>query len=284
MTPITFNTGTAQTRTCNDEVANRLISQFNIMLEGQLFRDNQTPLGIHWCLGPELQTAQNLGIDGHAKLGSLLPPIPYPRRMWAGGELVISELFQINDDVKKTSVVTDIQHKTGSSGQLFFLTVTHNFFVQDKKMLSEKQHLVFKENNKNVFPQKGTTSKKTEQVKLPNSAMKKAIYDTDPVLLFRYSALTFNGHRIHYDIDHAKKVEGQQGLVVHGPLQATWLLNLAAIHLDRVPKRFAYKNLSPLISGEAAHLWVEEGDEMQTLKVYCCDENKRIIMKGEVFF
>ena len=145
-------------------------------------------------------------------------------------------------------------------------------------------NLKLKENNKNVFPQKGTTSKKTEQVKLPNSAMKKAIYDTDPVLLFRYSALTFNGHRIHYDIDHAKKVDGQQGLVVHGPLQATWLLNLAAIHLDRVPKRFAYKNLSPLISGEAAHLWVEESDEMQILKVYCCDENKRIIMKGEVFF
>ena len=136
MTPITFNTWTAQTRTCNDEVANRLISQFNIMLEGQLFRDNHTPLGIHWCLGPELQTAQNLGIDGHVKLGSLLPPIPYPRRMWAGGELVISELFQVNDNVKKTSVVTDIQHKTGSSGQLFFLTVTHNFFVQDKKFVS----------------------------------------------------------------------------------------------------------------------------------------------------
>ena len=71
---------------------------------------------------------------------------------------------------------------------------------------------------------------------------------------------------------------------MHGPLQATWLLNLAATHLHRVPKRFAYKNLSPLISGEAAHLWVEEGDEMQTLKVYCCDENKRIIMKGEVLF
>ena len=71
MTPITFNTWTAQTRTCNDEVANRLISQFNIMLEGQLFRDNQTPLGIHWCLGPELKTAKNLGIDGHVKLGSL---------------------------------------------------------------------------------------------------------------------------------------------------------------------------------------------------------------------
>ena len=151
MAPITFNTWTAQTRTCNDEVANRLISQFNIMLEGQLFRDNQTPLGIHWCLGPELQTAQNLGIDGHVKLGSLLPPIPYPRRMWAGGELIISELFQVNDNVKKTSVVTDIQHKTGSSGQLFFLTVTHNFFVQDKKMLSEKQHLVFKENNQNIW-------------------------------------------------------------------------------------------------------------------------------------
>ena len=284
MEPITFKSWIAQKRRCSDQVADRLVSQFNVVLDGQLFLNTPAPLGIHWCLGPEMQPTKNLGIDGHVKLGSLLPPIPYPRRMWAGGELIISESFKINDNVEKTSVLTDIQHKKGASGQLYFLTVSHNFFVENKKVLSEKQRLVFKELNKDSLSQKGNVSRKIEVEKLPHTAINKAVFNTDPILLFRYSALTFNGHRIHYDIDHAKKVEGQQGLVVHGPLQATWLLNLAAIHLDRVPKRFAYKNLSPLISGEAAHLWVEEGDEMQTLKVYCCDENKRIIMKGEVFF
>ena len=281
--PITFGSWTAQTRRCSDQVASRLISQFNIMLDGQLFRNVPTPLGIHWCLGPELQPNTNLGVDGHVKLGSLLPPIPYPRRMWAGGELVISELFQVNDNVQKTSVLTDIQRKKGASGQLYFLTLSHEFFVKDKKMLSETQRLVFKEQKNNNMLQKDDDSKKIEVEKLPDLAMNKAVYNTDPILLFRYSAVTFNGHRIHYDLDHAKIAEGQPGLVVHGPLQATWLLNLAASHLGEVPKRFIYKNLSPLISGETAYLWIAESKKMKSLIVYCCDENKKIIMRGEAF-
>ena len=283
MMPITFGSWTAQTRRCSDQVASRLISQFNIMLDGQLFRNVPTPLGIHWCLGPELQPNTNLGVDGHVKLGSLLPPIPYPRRMWAGGELVISELFQVNDNVQKTSVLTDIQRKKGASGQLYFLTLSHEFFVKDKKMLSETQRLVFKEQKNNNMLQKDDDSKKIEVEKLPDLAMNKAVYNTDPILLFRYSAVTFNGHRIHYDLDHAKIAEGQPGLVVHGPLQATWLLNLAASHLGEVPKRFIYKNLSPLISGETAYLWIAESKKMKSLIVYCCDENKKIIMRGEAF-
>ncbi len=283
MKPITFESWTAQTRRCNDQVASRLISQFNAMLDGQLFRDVPTPLGIHWCLGPEMQPTKNLGVDGHVKLGSLLPPIPYPRRMWAGGELIISEQFQVNDNVEKTSVLTDIQHKKGASGQLYFLTISHDFFVKDKKMLTEHQCLVFKEQNKDNLSKKEVTSKKIEIEKLPETAIKKAVFNTDPILLFRYSAVTFNGHRIHYDLDHAKIVEGQPGLVVHGPLQATWLLNLAALHFGEVPKRFVYKNLSPLISGNAAHLWVAETEKMKSLIVYCCDKNEKIIMRGEAF-
>ena len=283
MKPITFGSWTAQTRRSNDQVASRLISQFKTMLDGQLFPNVPTPLGIHWCLAPEMQPSKNLGVDGHIKLGSLLPPIPYPRRMWAGGELVISELFKVNDNVEKTSVLTDIQHKKGASGQLYFLTIFHEFFVKDKKMLSEKQRLVFKENNKNDMSQKNDISKKLKLEKLPYLAVNKAVFNTDPILLFRYSAVTFNGHRIHYDLDHAKIVEGQKGLVVHGPLQATWLLNLAASHLGEVPKRFVYKNIAPLISGEKAYLWLAENKKTKSLIVYCCNENKKIIMWGKAF-
>ena len=280
MTGITFEGWTAQIRECSDQVASRLIEQFEVTLDGQLYNDVPTPLGIHWCLGPELEPSGNLGLDGHVKLGGMLPPIRYPRRMWAGGELQISDIFQPGDVVNKTSMVTDIQHKSGSSGQLCFLTITHEFFVQNKKFLTEIQRLVFKEDSQmhlNNIPSK------VEPKKLAESRAIKASFKTDPVLLFRYSALTFNGHRIHYDVTHAKTVEGQPGIVVHGPLQASWLLNMAARHLGAVPSRLIYKNLSPLFAGQVACLSVVEKNDGKSLIVYCCDESGKITMKGEAF-
>ena len=280
MTGITFEGWTAQIRKCSDQVASRLIEQFKVTLDGQLYDDVPTPLGIHWCLGPELEPSGNLGLDGHVKLGGMLPPIRYPRRMWAGGELHISDIFQPGDVVDKTSMVTDIQHKVGSSGQLCFLTITHEFFVQNKKFLTEIQRLVFKEDSQ-MHPNK--IPSKVEPKKLAESRAIKASFKTDPVLLFRYSALTFNGHRIHYDLTHAKTVEGQPGIVVHGPLQASWLLNMAARHLGVVPSRLIYKNLSPLFAGQLACLSVAEKNDGKSLIVYCCDESGKITMKGEAF-
>ena len=280
MTGITFEGWTAQIRECSDQVASRLIKQFKVTLDGQLYNDVPTPLGIHWCLGPELEPSGNLGLDGHVKLGGMLPPIRYPRRMWAGGELLISDIFQPGDVVDKTSMVTDIQHKSGSSGQLCFLTITHEFFVQNKKFLTEIQRLVFKEESKE---NEGKPQRKKEAAKIPESSVRKAILNTDPVLLFRYSALTFNGHRIHYDVNHTKKVERQPGVLVHGPLQASWLLNMAASNLGAVPSRFVYKNLSPLFVGEAAHLLVAKELDSRSLVVYCCGERGKITMRGEAF-
>ena len=278
MTGVTFEGWTSQIRECNDQVASRLIEQFKVTLDGQLFNDVPTPLGIHWSLGPELEPLGNLGVDGHVKLGGMLPPIPYPRRMWAGGELKIFDVFCPNDIVNKTSLVTDIQHKIGSSGQLYFLTITHDFFVQNRRVLTETQQLVFKEDGKGI---KDKPKSKNKAEKLPQTAVKKAIFSTDPVLLFRYSALTFNGHRIHYDVNHAELIEGQRGIVVHGPLQASWLLNMAAIHLEAVPYQFMYKNLSPLFAGEKAHLYISEEKDSRGLIIYCCNESGEITMKGE---
>ena len=280
MTGVNFEGWTALIRECNDQVTSRLVEQYKVTLNGQLFTDVPTPLGIHWCLGPEQEPSGNLGLDGHVKLGGLLPPIPYPRRMWAGGELQISNVFCLNDIATKTSIVTNIQHKTGFSGQLYFLTITHEFFVQDSKVLTEKQQLVFKEDSKLI---KAKPNSKNEAEKLPITAGKKTNISTDPVLLFRYSALTFNGHRIHYDVNHARMIEGQQGIVVHGPLQASWLLNMAASHLGVVPSRFVYKNLSPLFAGEVAYLYIVEETDSGGLGVYCCNESGKITMKGEAF-
>jgi len=283
MADITFSDWSAQKRECTDQVAQRLIEQFKITFDGQLYENVATPLGIHWCLGPEVESSENLGLDGHTKLGFTLPPLPYPRRMWAGGEIQIFDLFKLNDDIKKISLVTDIQHKTGSSGPLYFLTITHDFYSNQTKILTETQRLVFKEDQNSTSDKIADKQIKSAST-LPNQVViHKAIYRTDPVLLFRYSALTFNGHRIHYDVNHATKIEGQPGIVVHGPMQATWLLNAAASHLGKVPKRFMYRNFSPLIAGEEAHLWVEETPDKNELIVYCCNENRKITMQAEVY-
>ena len=160
------------------------------------------------------------------------------------------------------------------------MTIIHEFCVQNKKFLTEIQRLVFKEDIKEN-EDKPQWQKKA--AKIAESSEKKAIINTDPVLLFRYSALTFNGHRIHYDVNHARKVEGQPGIVVHGPLQASWLLNMAARHLGVVPSRLIYKNLSPLFAGQVACLSVAEKNDGKSLIVYCCDESGKITMKGEAF-
>ena len=139
---------------------------------------------------------------------------------------------------------------------------------------------MFKEDSKD---NQNKISRRGEAEKLPESTLKKASFKTDPVLLFRYSALTFNGHRIHYDVTHAKTVEGQPGIVVHGPLQASWLLNMAASHLGSVPSRFVYKNLSPLFAGEKAYLSVVEEKDGRSLVAYCCNESGVLTMKGEAF-
>ena len=209
------------------------------------FSDDETPLGIHWCLAPQAVAVSELARDGHAKLGTFLPPVPLPRRMWAGGEIEFLRTIPIGSKVVRRSVIADIVLKQGRSGALCFVSVRHEYSADGQTKIRERQDIVFRDE----APPDAKPGTRAPQI--PNVPKPDLVWVIEPssVLLFRYSALSFNGHRIHYDQPYATGVEGYPGLVVHGPLQATLLLNAAATVLNRTPRRFSYRNVAPIFSG-----------------------------------
>ena len=228
-----------------DEVAPRLVESYRAIFEAHLapVGDGEAPLGCQWCLAPAIAPMGELGPDGHPAKGLLLPPVPLPRRMWAGGEIETLAPLRIGDRVTKKSIIADIALKQGRTGSLCFFTIRHEFSTARGPAIRERQDLVFREAaSSGAAPPQAPPSER--------QASHASSVGPTPVMLFRYSAITFNGHRIHYDEPYATTVEGYEGLVVHGPLQATLLLNLAAVIGGRVPSRFAYRALAPLIGGK----------------------------------
>ena len=227
----------------SEDITERLIAHFRAVL-GDLAGPLPLPLGLHWCLMPEVASPADLGRDGHPRLGLVLPDLGLPRRMWAGGELQFAAPLVPGDTVTRVSTLTDIAFKSGGSGRLGFVTLTHDWRVGGAVRITERQDVVYREE-----PKAGAVAVTTPTE--PWLADRTWTITPDPTLLFRYSALTFNGHRIHYDHPYATGVEGYAGLVVHGPLQAVWMMNLAADMLGRAPTRFRYRGLAPLICGGA---------------------------------
>jgi 3-methylfumaryl-CoA hydratase len=240
-----------------DVINERTIAEFDATLSPHLFATGAAPLGIHWCLSPDIVNPDQLGGDGHPKLGNFLPDVGLPRRMWAGGELKLHGQFKSGDVVQKQSVIADISYKTGNSGNLCFITVNHSYTVAAKVMLEERQDIVYREatSARVAHAQPPAVPNKTAWAVTPTSTM-----------LFRYSAMTFNGHRIHYDDLYARHVEGYAGLVVHGPIQATLMLNLAATILKQPPQTFSYRGVSPLILGDPFHVDATEANGGLTLR------------------
>jgi 3-methylfumaryl-CoA hydratase len=201
------------------------------------------PWTTHWCLAQPVFPMSMLGPDGHPTRGGFLPPVPLPRRMWAGGELEFFEPLRVGDDSKRTSRITDVTIKTGSTGTLCFVSVEHNISSPRGVAIRERQDIVYRE----MTTTQATTTKAPPP---PPQAQHRETYVSDPVLLFRYSALTFNGHRIHYDRDYVTAVEGYPGLIFHGPLQATFIIEMAAkLRGGKAPKKFTYRGVQPLFEG-----------------------------------
>jgi len=165
--------------------------------------------------------------------------------MWAGGELVFRAPLRVGDEVVKTSVVEDIAFKSGASGPLGFVTMRHTYTVGATRAIEERQDLVYR-----PPPAPGAAAARPQPAKTETAEIMRA-WDiaTDPVMLARYSMATFNGHRIHYDAPYATGVEGYAGLVVHGPMLATLMLNVAADALGATPRRFRYRGLAAVICG-----------------------------------
>lgn len=231
-----------------DVVSDRLIAQFRATLP-ELLADAPVPLGLFWTLCPDALEPSLLGRDGHPRLGVELPPLPLPRRMWAGGEITFDAPLMPGDVVERDSRIERIDEKTGSTGALIFVAIRHDYRVGGVRRLSERQDLVYR-----ADPAPGQSAPAYPAA--PDLGPPLAVWDlwSDPVRLFRFSALTFNGHRIHYDADYAREVEGYGGLVVHGPMQAVAMMNLAATVLGRSPATFRYRGQSPLIAGEPARV------------------------------
>jgi 3-methylfumaryl-CoA hydratase len=184
-----------------------------------------------------------LGRDGHPKRGGFLPPVALPRRMWAGGHCTFHGDILIGDTVTKTSTIDDVVMKTGRTGDLCFVTVRHELAAGGEARIVEEQDLVYREHPTADAP-------KPEPKPAPLEADWERTIEPSSVMLFRYSALTFNGHRIHYDRDYARDVEGYAGLVFHGPLTATLLADLALAEGGRPLATFSFRAMAPLFDTE----------------------------------
>ena len=244
-----------------DRVSERLLVEFRATLAPHL-ADREVPPGLHWCLAPDAFPLEALGEDGHPRLGLVLPPVPFPRRMWAGGVLRLHGELAPGDEVAKSSEIADIAFKSGRSGALCFVTVRHTYTVSARVVIEERQDIVYREaSGAGVVPPEAPSDRPAARW----------VVEPTSTLLFRYSALTFNGHRIHYDAPYAREVEGYDGLVVHGPLQATLMLNLATTHLGRQPREFVYRGAAPLVLGAPFAVEAHEGAGGLSLKVRAGD-------------
>lgn len=249
-------------QTDSEVLSPSLVRQFNATFDRSSGTEqgDEAPLLIHLCLAQPIAPMSELGRDGHPALGGFLPPVPLSRRMWAGGAFTFHGGIRIGDEVTRHSTITDVQLKKGRSGALCFVTVQHEVTANGRAVLSESQDIVYRD-----IPAAGQGKTKSEPAPAATGADFRVV-NPHPTLLFRYSALTFNGHRIHYDKTFCIETEGYPGLVVHGPMQATMLCQFAANLKGQAPTRFTFRSLSPIFDdadftvnatpeGDGVRLW-----------------------------
>ena len=236
--------------------------------EGGLAEGDPLPPLWHWLAFWDIAPQAGLGPDGHAARGEFLPPVALPRRMWAGSRLRFLRPLPIGASVRRRSTIESIEEKQGRSGALVFVTVGHCLEI-DRGLAVEEQHdIVYR-----AAPSAESAAAAAPAAPAalaPGDADWSRTIEPDPVLLFRYSALTFNGHRIHYDRDYCRAVEGYPGLVVHGPLMATLMVDLARRERpDAGIAAFAFRAKRPIFDtapftvagragGDGAAVWVAD--------------------------
>lgn len=236
--------------------------------------DGTMPQGLHWCLCvPEAATSA-LGPDGHPlrdeSAQGFLPPVPLPRRMWASSKVDFVRPLVIGAEVSRKSTIVSISEKTGGSGSLVFVDICHDTSCEGAVAVRETQTVVYRAaaaagDRKMALPAGDFAPD------LSGWGARRCVRPSE-MLLFRFSALTFNSHRIHYDLPYATLEEGYPGLVVHGPLTATLLLDLAQAELgDNALKSFSFRGVSPAICGEPLHLVIRGSDDALELAAFAGD-------------
>jgi len=206
------------------------------------------PLPWHWLYFLDTPMRSQIGMDGHPQRGGFLPPVPLPRRMWAAGRMQAQAPLVIGRQARKVSTVRRVDLKNGKTGPLVFVTVEHVLSQEGRTCVVEEQNIVYRE-----APEAPVALPPGEPA--PEGAAWDRLVTPDPALLFRYSALTYNGHRIHYDRDYATRVEFYPALVVHGPLLATLLLDLVQRERPEAPiASFSFRALRPAFDDAAFHV------------------------------
>jgi 3-methylfumaryl-CoA hydratase len=244
---------------------------------GEPSAGDEVPPAWHWLYFLEARAASEIGADGHPKRGDFLPPVPLPRRMWAGGRIEWQLPLRIGDRAKRVSEIVSVEPKSGRTGTLVFVTVRHTISTAGGTAIVEEHDIVYRD-----APRPGDPAPAPKPG--PDSAHWRRTVVPDEVMLFRYSALTFNGHRIHYDTPYVTGVEGYPGLVVHGPLQATLLLDLAREHAPagRRIARFDYRALSPVFAGTTLTLSAQSADDGLGARVWATGAAGGQTMAGTV--
>lgn len=229
---------------------------------------DSVPPGWHWTLFQDWVKPDGLGPDGHPRRGGFLPPVhDLPRRMWAGGEVRLLAPLRPGDAVTRTTTILSVTEKQGGAGRLVFVTLDHAITGPSGPAIRERQDLVYRGADgaavRPADPAPPVPATQTRDV-LP-----------DAVTLFRYSALTGNGHRIHYDADYVRAEEGYPGLVVHGPLQATWLAALPGVPLATL----SFRGRRPAFAGAALRL--EAWQDGTAWRMRSLDPSGAVCMEAE---
>ncbi|MCA1956202.1 MaoC family dehydratase N-terminal domain-containing protein [Zymomonas sp.] len=259
----------------SEELAKRYIAVLDLP-PSALNKGAIAPQLIHFCLAPAVVSGKELGHDGHPSKGGFLPPVPLPRRMWAGGDIHFLSPLHIGEKLCRHSRIVDVVPKKGRSGLLCFVTVEHEMKVEGEVRIRERQDIVYREAATKPTPQPATP--------LPTVGRGEHSQDIIPTtpLLFRYSAITFNSHRIHYDRNYAVNEEHYPALVVHGPLQASLLIHFAAKIKKAQPKQFLFQSRSPLFDNADFSLNAQENEK--GLSLWTCKDGGAIAMKAEAVF
>lgn len=230
------------------------------------------PQLIHLCLALPATPMSQLGEDGHPCRGGFLPPVPLPRRMWAGGAFQFYDDIRIGDTVRRDSVIHDVTVKQGRTGTLCFVTVQHKIFCGERHVIDERHDIVYRD-----IDTAASAMRSARQAAASGQHRKNVI--PSAALLFRYSALTFNGHRIHYDAPYVRDIEHYPGLVVHGPLQATMLVHFARAISGMAPARFEFRSLSPLFDN--AEFTLNAAEDGDRLKLWTATEGGPVAMEAD---
>lgn len=278
-----WKTWIGRTQTVWDWVTPSRVAAWHATLDHEPKPVNQGDLvaaGFHWTLAPHVARESELGPDGHARRDarSFLPPVPLPRRLWAGSRVTFHQPLRVGDRVERSSVIASIDDKQGRESRLVFVTVRHRYSGSDGVAIDEEQDLVYRDP-----PPTGSAGEPRPSAAGIETAWQRTIHPTE-TLLFRYSALTLNTHRIHYDRRYAMQVEGYAGLVVHGPLIATLLLDLVQSHVPAKPiARFSFKALRPTFDTGDFAVWGASADTDGHYRLWSTDNQGARAVEAEAW-